>query len=115
MCRRVLDFLLLVLVVFSSTTYAFFPSAALSFTTARTRCCATASTSSSSTLSKHLDRQTALRSLFGGIALPALVVLSPSIGSGVPSVLAQDSSPAEEALTRVIIVKDSTEQLVRTS
>lgn len=115
MCRRVLELLFLTLLVFSSTTYAFFPSAAPSLTTARTRCYATAPTSSSSSPLQHLDRQAALRFLVGGVALPALVVLSPSMGSGVPSALAQDPSPAEEALTRVIIVRDSTEQLVRIS
>lgn len=115
MCRRLLE--LLGLVLACSSTSAFLPSPASSSsstTTARTPCHATvpssSSSSSSSAPSQQLDRLGALRFLAGAFALPALVVLSPG-GSGVRPALAQDSSPAEEALTRVIIVKDSTEQL----
>jgi len=111
-----LELICLALVATATTTSAFllpFAASSSSTTAHNTRCCATAPTSSSSSSPlQQLDRLGALRFLAGAVALPVLVVLSP--GSGVPSALAQDSSPAEEALARVIIVKDSTAQLVRT-
>ena len=112
MCRRVLE--LVFLALFATTTSAFLlPSSSSSSTTAHnTRCYATTPTSSSSSPLQQVDRLGALQFLAGAVALPALVVLSPGMGSGVGSALALDSSPAEEALTRVIIVKDSTAQLV---
>lgn len=114
MCRRVLGLVFLALL--ATTTSAFLlPSAASSSSTTAhtTRCYATNPTSPSSSPLQQLDRLDALRFLAGAVALPALVVLSPGMGSSVGSALALDSSPAEEALTRVIIVKDSTKQLVR--
>jgi len=105
MCRSGLWFIALAFLASIATSTAFlvpFPERPLPCT----RCHATAISTSG-----QVNRCSVLRFWTQAAVLPALVLLSPDLRSEGRA-LAQAASPVEEALTRVLIVRDSTEQLV---
>ncbi|TFJ80743.1 hypothetical protein NSK_007920 [Nannochloropsis salina CCMP1776] len=104
MCRSGLWFIALAFLASIATSTAFlvpFPERPLPCT----RCQATAFSTSG-----QVNRCSVLRFWTQAAVLPALVLLSPDLRSEGRA-LAQAASPVEEALTRVLIVRDSTEQL----
>ena len=97
MCHRRHGLLLLVLALAASTASSFLlPSPA----PARPRTTTSASSSSS------VDRRDALGVLATTLAIPTFLMSTPT-----RSALAADPSAVEEALTRVLVVRDSTAQV----